>query len=256
MATRRGQLDHDDALALRDEVLDAIDPHLHFNRLFDHLPGMYFFAKDREGHILFANRGLAELYGYESEDAFVGCTDYDVLPAQLADKFRADDVNVMEHGRPLLGIVELFLNPQGIPDWYLTNKLPIWSRSGQVMGIMGSIQAYRGRGTFSEARIGIERTVAHLRAAYAEDTPVSQLAEMSGLPRRQFEEEFKAIYDTSPHQFRIRLRVTKACALLRETQLSVSQIAAQSGFYDQSALSHHLKTITGYTPLQYRKRFN
>lgn len=248
-------MDSQTILRLRDSLFESVDPHMHFNRLFDYLPGIYFFVKDRDGRILFANRGLATLYGYASEEGFVGHTDFDVLPARLAEKFRADDEHVMEHGRPLLGIVELFLNPQGIPDWYLTNKLPLWSKSGNVIGIMGAIQSYHGSANASDQRIGVERAVARLREAYAEDTPISYFTELSGMSRRQFEEEFKAAYDTTPHQFRIRLRVTKACELLRETRLSVSDVAIQTGFYDQSALSHHLKTITGYTPLQYRKRF-
>ena len=152
-------------------------------------------------------------------------------------------------------MVELFLNPQGIPDWYLTNKLPLWSRAGNVIGVMGAIQSYRGSANISDHRVGVEVAVAQLRETYADDTPISHFADLSGMSRRAFEEEFKAVYDTTPHQFRIRLRVTKACQLLRETLLSVSVVAYETGFYDQSSLSHHLKTITGYTPLQYRKRF-
>ena len=241
----------------RRELFESLDPLGHFNRLFDHLPGVHFFAKDLDGHILFANVGLARLYGFESEDDFVGRTDFEVLPIRLAEKFRRDDVTVMTSGRPMLGIVELFLNPQGIPGWFLTNKLPLRSRDGRVVGLMGSIQSHRETGELGQPLLNadIDVAVSRLRKNYADNMPIRDLAELCGLSVRQFETKFRAIYNTSPNQFRIRLRVMKACELLRNSTASVSTVAMEVGFYDQSALSYHLKTIMGYTPLQYRKRF-
>ncbi|MGM7666011.1 helix-turn-helix domain-containing protein [Microbacterium sp. A93] len=240
----------------RKALFRSLDEHSHFNQLFDHLPGVHFFAKDVDGRILFANRGLLNLYGYESEAQFIGRTDFDILPVRLAEKFRLDDLRVMETDRPLLGIVELFLNPQGIPDWYITDKLPLRSSKGEVLGVMGTIRVHRESKGQQKAVLDVDTAVAHLRDTFMENEPMSSLAERCGLSTRQFEIKFKAVYNTSPSQFRIRLRVMRACELLRETHLSVADVAIGSGFYDQSALAHHFKTIMGYTPLQYRKRYS
>lgn len=240
----------------RRRLVSSIDPEYHFNRLFDHLLGIHFFAKDRAGTILFANPGLARLYGFESEESFIGRTDFDVLPIRLAEKFRIDDERVMQTGLPMLNIVELFLTPQGIPDWYLTNKLPLRSSNGDVLGIMGTIQEYRQSASIASEVLDIDRVTAYLRANSVHDTPVSELAEMFGLSTRQLEAKFKSLYNTSPSQFRIRLRLMRACELLRVTDASVSMVAVQTGFYDQSALSRHFKTVMGCTPLQFRKRFS
>jgi AraC-like DNA-binding protein len=53
----------------------------------------------------------------------------------------------------------------------------------------------------------------------------------------------------------IKMRVHMACDLLRDRRLSISDIASQPGFRDQSAFATHFKKNTGYTPLQYRKRY-
>ena len=38
---------------------------------------------------------------------------------------------------PKLNIAELFFNTQGIPDWFITHKLPVFNREGLVIGVMG-----------------------------------------------------------------------------------------------------------------------
>lgn len=245
-----------ETLERRQELFYSLDPQAHFNRLFDFLPGVHFFAKDRDGRILFANAGLARLYGYATEDEFIGRTDFEILPRRLAEQFRRDDVQVIETGAPLLGIIELFLSPEGIPDWYLTNKLPLRSPDGTVVGLMGTIQNHSDAVQREHPTLDIDRAVEYLRASYGENTPVSDLATMCNLSTRQFEAKFQDAFNTSPHQFRIRLRVRKACELLRNTDERVTSIATQTGFYDQSALAYHLKSVMGYTPLQYRKRYS
>lgn len=241
---------------MRAEFFASIDPRSHFNQLFDHIPDLHFFAKDRDGRILFANSSLARLYGFESEDDFIGRTDFEILPLRLAEKFREDDLKILETGVPLLNIVEVFPSPEGIPDWYSTNKLPLRSQDGAVVGIMGSIQGLRDATQRDYPLLGVNRAVTHLRENFTENTPVLDLAKMCGLSARQFETKFQIAYNTSPHQFRIRLRIKRACELLRDSDLTVSAIAVKAGFYDQSALAHHLKMMMGYTPLQYRKLYN
>ena len=240
----------------RAELAASLDPPVQFAAIFDHLRGVHFFVKDRSGTILFASRGLAKLYGFESEDEFIGRTDFDVLPVGLAKKFRRDDEAVMDSGEPMVGIVELFLNPQGIPDWYLTNKLPLRDTAGHVIGLMGSIQKHRAAEDRTIVSSGIDLAVARLRANPSEETGVGELAAMCGMSVRQFQMKFKEAYGLPPSQFRVRLRIMRACQLLRTTRAGVATIAEVTGFYDQSALAHHFKAVMGYSPLQYRKRFD
>jgi PAS domain S-box-containing protein len=237
------------------QFLSEISPEFHFNRLFDHLPGVLFFVKNRNGQILFANEGLVRLYGFENEKDFIGRTDFELLPRRLAEKYRSDDLKILDSGRPLLGIVELFLNSQGIPEWYLTHKLPVLSKTGQAIGVMGTIQEYRGPDPRGERLVGIGPAVDYLKSHFKENVPVSLLADLTDLSLRQFERKFKAAFNTTPHQYIIKMRVHLACDLLRDRRMAISDIASELGFTDQSAFATHFKKNMGYTPLQYRKRY-
>ncbi len=248
-------MENRDNVARRRNLFYSIDYRSHFNRILDYFTDTHFFVKDREGRILFASVSLVKLYGYKSEDEFIGRTDFDVLPDRFARKFHEDDLRVMGTGEPLIGVVELFLSPGGVPDWYITNKVPLWSDDHRVVGLMGTIREHRRSITNDQPGHDVDRVAAHLRATYAENEPVSELAAMCNLSTRRLEAKFREAYNTSPHQFRLRLRVMKACELLRRSDASIPSTAATVGFYDQSALAFQLKKTMGYTPLQYRKRF-
>lgn len=62
----------------------TLDPTMLFQRLFDHMPGVYFFAKDRDGHLMVASQGLLTRYGMKDDSDFIGRTDYDLNPDAMA----------------------------------------------------------------------------------------------------------------------------------------------------------------------------
>lgn len=64
-------------LRQRQEWLAAIDPADHIHRLFDHIPGVYFFAKNKEGRLMFASEGLRNHYAMTHETEILGMTDFD-----------------------------------------------------------------------------------------------------------------------------------------------------------------------------------
>ncbi len=244
-----------EAKEARDIFFAKIDPNHHFNTLFNHLPRILFFVKNDKGQLLFANDGLVQLYGFKHEAEFIGRDDFELLPSRLAEKYRADDLKIMASGQPMLKIVELFLNQQGIPEWYLTNKFPVFSKDGQVIGVMGTIVEYRGEVGKESPFSDISNAVEYLRAHYRETISLCFLSKKSSLSLRQFDRKFQAIFNTSPHQFQIKLRVHAACELLRENSLAISEIATELGFTDQSAMARHFKKNMGFSPLQYRHRY-
>ncbi|OQC30298.1 MAG: Transcriptional activator NphR [Verrucomicrobia bacterium ADurb.Bin070] len=52
----------------------------------------------------------------------------------------------------------------------------------------------------------------------------------------------------------MRVRINAACRLLTETDHSVTGIAGEVGFYDQSHFSRTFTRLMGLSPLKYRKR--
>ena len=92
--------------------------------LFENIPGISFFVKDTNHRLLFMNQRFLPRIGLSTNDELYGKTDFDLFPPRLAEHFRRDDRAVMESKQPMLNILELVFNSQGLPDWYLTNKYP------------------------------------------------------------------------------------------------------------------------------------
>src|SRR5262245_15810129 len=113
--------------------------------------------------------------------------------------------------------------------------------------------AVRGRdGTLPRGRLRavLEYIEEHLDAA----PTLAEIAAVAGLNPYHFARQFKAATGLPPHQYVITRRVEQAKHLLREeADLSLAEVAARAGFYDQSQFCHHFKRLVGVTPGQYRK---
>jgi AraC family transcriptional regulator len=58
----------------------------------------------------------------------------------------------------------------------------------------------------------------------------------------------------APHQYVIEQRVALARTLLRETELPIANVAAQSGFSTHAHFSVSFQRLTGMTPRAFRQR--
>lgn len=238
---------------LQAEFLASLAPESHFGTLFDDLPGVSFFAKNRRLQLVAANRAFWRRLGLAGEAELIGRDDFELFPRQLAENFRRDDREVLRTGRPKTGILELFFNAQGLPDWFVTSKRPLLDRSGRVAGLMGVSQSYAGRHQALSPYLQLNRAVEHLRAHFREPVAMTELARLAGLSVRQFNRRFREAFGVSPQAFLIRTRIGAACESLRGSDKPISDIAAELGFYDQSSFTVHFGRNVGMTPLKYRR---
>ena len=73
------------------------------------------------------------------------------------------------------------------------------------------------------------------------------------IPRRTLEQKYQEFLGLSPARVIRRARTRVATRLLRETTMSIQQIAERSGFGNANALSRTFKRETGQTPSQFRR---
>lgn len=104
--------------------------------LIDALPDSIY-IKDTESRFLLANRSCARIMGAEGPDALVGYRDHDFYPPEYADAFRADEVQVLKTGEPILEREEQVACADGKVIWMLTSKLPFRDNEGRIAGILG-----------------------------------------------------------------------------------------------------------------------
>ena len=67
-------------------------------------------------------------------------------------------------------------------------------------------------------------------AASHEEWPVERLAQVSGVSEAHFARSFKQAFGTPPHRYLLTRRIERASALLRETELSITDIAFATGW--------------------------
>ena len=228
---------------------------------FENIPGVSFFIKDTESRLLYMNRKFLPRIGLDSNEELFGKTDFDLFPPRLAEHFRRDDRVVIETKEPLLNILELVFNSQGLPDWFLTNKYPLVNKSGKVIGVIGSVRPYADKD--NAASIGdlkwerddeIGRGVSYIRKNFRKNIAISDLVKVSGLNHRKLHRGFIELFGIAPMQFITRTRIESACDDLLTSKKKLTQIAKDNGFYDQSSFTQHFRKQMKITPLKYRKQ--
>lgn len=83
---------------------------------------------------------------------------------------------------------------------------------------------------------------------------VSDAASLCRLSVCQFSRLFKTTYGTPFHRFLLRERVNRAMHRLTESEASLSDIALECGFSDQSCFTRRFSMATGTSPGVWRKR--
>jgi AraC-like DNA-binding protein/mannose-6-phosphate isomerase-like protein (cupin superfamily) len=101
--------------------------------------------------------------------------------------------------------------------------------------------------------INIAKTVSYIENHYTEAISIQNLAEYAHYSPRHFTRIFTETYNTTPIDYITSLRISKACTLLKESRLSISDISLQCGFSDSNYFSRIFKKRMGTSPKLYRQ---
>ena len=197
----------------------------HFAQLLDFLPDVLAWVKDRHGRYLWVNRAFLIQYSLDhprgnefvTMESILGKTDYDLSPAFLADQFRHDDEQVLG-GQRIVNRLERLGESRGTTVWNTTDKIPV---------------------------------VAH----FHHEITNRHLASLSNMSLRAFERQFRAAFHLTPQKFLRKLRLRIATRALMYTDESLSAIALNCGFADQSHFSREFRRQFGRTPREYREHY-
>lgn len=91
-------------------------------------------------------------------------------------------------------------------------------------------------------------------AASQEAWPVQRLARVSGASAAHFARSFKEAFGVPPHRYLLTRRIERAMALLRETDLSITEIAFQTGWNSLGTFGRTFRDVTGENPGAIRAR--
>lgn len=99
---------------------------------------------------------------------------------------------------------------------------------------------------------GMAEAAAFMETHYMEDIPLSRLLEISHYSQRHFIRLFSAAYNTTPQKYLTGIRLRRAVSLLRDSSMSVTEVALGCGFADPNYFSRAFRRMSGMTPSQYR----
>lgn len=99
----------------------------------------------------------------------------------------------------------------------------------------------------------IEQATGYIRAHYAEPLSLDALLAQTPVSKSWFLRLFRQYTGTTPYNFLLSTRITRAKELLVLTDFAVSEIAHQVGFGDESNFSTRFTAMVGQSPQQYRK---
>jgi transcriptional regulator GlxA family with amidase domain len=91
-------------------------------------------------------------------------------------------------------------------------------------------------------------------AASHEDWPVQRLARVSRVSEAHFARSFRQAFGVPPHRYLLTRRIERATALLRDTELSITEIAFDTGWASLGTFGRTFRDVTGESPSTMRAR--
>lgn len=104
--------------------------------LIDNVPDLMY-TKDTACRKTLVNIADVQNMGAQSEEEVLGKDDFAFFSKEMAEKFYADDLSVIQTGQPLINKEEYTLNNLGQEKWLLTSKFPLKDYRGQIIGLAG-----------------------------------------------------------------------------------------------------------------------
>ena len=98
----------------------------------------------------------------------------------------------------------------------------------------------------------VRLSTAYIEQHFAEKVSVDDLARVAAVSPSYLIRLFKRQMGTTPHDYLLRYRISRAKELLAETTLPSAAIAVQVGFASESNFSYRFKQMVGQGPRAYR----
>jgi len=223
--------------------------------MMERIPELTVYVKNTESRYVYNNETHRVIYDRQPWHQLIGKRASDFFPPLLGEAYEKNDRKIFETAQPLKNEIWLVPTIRGTPRWFVSNKTPLFASDGRLIGLAGTlfpISTPRDQMThFGELR----RVIAYIERHYVDELSAEGLAREAGLSVPQFNRRFRQLLRLSPMEYVFSLRIQRAQLLLATTRRTIGDIAASTGFYDQSHFTKRFRQATGLTPLQYRRDF-
>lgn len=223
-----------------------------FTKIFNYLPNVIFYVKDHKRRWVTCNHAALKLLRRDDLSEIIGAREEDFFPEAVAAAIKKDDLRILKSGEVIVDVVELISNEHGELVWVKTTKLPVKNTTGAILGLLGITQLLEVN-TELPPRFEKFRAVVKMIDSCLDSLPsVSELAVTANMSESHFRRTFKQCFGIAPQEFMLQQRLRHAAKLLTQTDLSITQVALDSGFGDQSHFSRQFGRFFGQPPRSYR----
>lgn len=244
-----------DANAFKTDFLNQLHSPQQVQVLFNHLPDVYYFVKDRESRFVMANDVFVRQCGAACEQEIVGRTDFDYFPTARAEQYVRDDKFVMDTRRSIINRVELAPDPGNSINWFVTTKVPLYAFNRKIIGIAGTSRDITRAKLMLRPYTDMRQVLEFVRDNFGRTISVRELAALAHLSVSQFERRFRSVFHISPLKHIMNVRISAACLRLTTTNETIASVALDCGFYDHPHLTRCFRKHMQISPKQYRRRY-
>jgi PAS domain S-box-containing protein len=104
--------------------------------LMDNLPDTIYF-KNTHLQFTLVNQAQANLLGISNPSEIIGMNDADFFDQNIAASFLAEEQELMLSGKPIIDRLEYNPTRDGKARWFSATKVPLRSRTGEIVGLIG-----------------------------------------------------------------------------------------------------------------------
>jgi diguanylate cyclase (GGDEF)-like protein/PAS domain S-box-containing protein len=94
-------------------------------------------VKDVKSRFVIANQVTASRMGLAGPQELIGKTDLELLSPEIANKFYADEQEIVRSGRPKIDMEECVFGASGDKTWISTTKVPLRNKHDEIFGVAG-----------------------------------------------------------------------------------------------------------------------
>lgn len=239
---------------LRDLFFKKLGPNAEaFKAMFDLAPLLCFYMKDTQGRIMALNQRNCDVCNFKDEWDAIGHSSAELFPSQYAEDYLSLDREVLATGRPVLGRITQYPADRSL-NFMISDVYPLFDLNGTTIGTARAYRLTSDRRT-DDRRYGQMRLVAqYVETHYAEEISLKSLIDLTGFSKNGFIRMFTTTFNMTPWRYLTTIRLNAARKLLETTDKLLADIAAETGFFDQSHLTRVFKKERGMTPGTYRRK--
>ena len=132
----------------------------------------------------------------------------------------------------------------------LEQNLSPLEHESEFYSTIGRLLMKQNPGVQNESKESVQLVRDYLQSHYAENVTLDHLTAITNLSPYYLIRIFRQHVGVPPHEYQTQLRVSRAKQLLRKGN-PISEVALETGFFDQSHFSRKFKRIVGVSPGQY-----